>query len=302
MLGQLPERELPQFEATWLAKIREGADDIIFQLLDRYAGKHAFPEVTAIYEQHPGGWACAPQTAMLRYFLRVSPDNGVKALSVAMAQRSTTHCYPTQLGELKDQVRMPKVEHVAIAALDDHETSVARDAATALQHYGSPAAEAPLWTRLERFHQFWKDKLDSLLHPVPNSIVYDNDSGLEQALVQAILQGQSWFADAGAIRRLKDLSSPTMQAELDGALQALGVGEFELDMSWWPEDELRFTLGWYSGTGMARFEEKLSQFPPGSHFRMLTTQAQREAHQAEFAEAEKAASANGQVIEIIAPR
>jgi hypothetical protein len=35
---------------------------------------------------------------------------------------------------------------------------------------------------------------------------------------------------------------------------------------------------------------------------MLTTQAQREAHQAEFAEAEKAASANGQVIEIIAPR
>ena len=60
----------------------------------------------------------------------------------------------------------------------------------------------------------------------------------------------------------------------------------------------RCTLGWYSGTGIPRFEEKLSQFPPGSRFRMITTKAQRAAHEPEFAELEKAVSQNGQVLEL----
>jgi|HubBroStandDraft_5_1064220.scaffolds.fasta_scaffold478090_1 hypothetical protein len=73
-------------------------------------------------------------------------------------------------------------------------------------------------------------------------------------------------------------------------------------MRWWPEDELNYTLGWYSGEGMASFKEKLAQFPPGSHFRMVTTKAVQEAHQVEFAEAKGAASGNGQIIEVLAPR
>ena len=73
-------------------------------------------------------------------------------------------------------------------------------------------------------------------------------------------------------------------------------------MRWWPEDELNYTLGWYSGEGMASFRDKMAQFPPGSHFRMVTTKAVQDAHQVEFAEAERAASASGQTIEVLAPR
>lgn len=303
VLRQLSERELPQFERAWLAKIHQGgAADVVFQLVDRYASARALPEVTSIYESQPGGWACIPQTAMLRYFLRVNTDNGLKQLSAALARRSNTGCYRTQLGELKDYVRTPKLEKLAIAALDDREPAVARDAAVALGKYGSPAAESALWARLEKFHQQWKDKPDSMLHPQPNAIVYADASGLEQALVQAISQAQAWFADGAALRRLKELSTPAMQAELDRALEALEAGEFALDLSWWPEDEPRFTIGWYSGKGMASFEDKLAQFPSGSHFRLITSNAQREAHQAEFAEVEKSASANGQAITILAPR
>jgi hypothetical protein len=53
--------------------------------------------------------------------------------------------------------------------------------------------------------------------------------------------------------------------------------------------------------GMASFKDKLAQFPPGSHFRMSTTKAVQEAHQAEIAEGERAAAASGQTIEILAP-
>ena len=166
----------------------------------------------------------------------------------------------------------------------------------------TPRAKHALWARLEKFHQQWKDKPDKLLHPQPGMIVYDGESGLEQALVQGILLGQSWFADAETIRRLKDLMSPAKQNQLDGTLQMLKGGDFMLNMSWWPEDELDYTLGWYSGKGMASFKEKLAQFPPGSHFRMGTTKAVQEAHQPEFTEAEQTASANGLAIEISAPR
>ena len=84
----------------------------------------------------------------------------------------------------------------------------------------------------------------------------------------------------------------------------MGYARFDgtVDMRWWPKDELNYTLGRYSGEGMANFKGKLAQFPPGSHFRMVTPKAVQEAHQAEFAEGERAAAANGQTIEILAPR
>lgn len=303
VLGQLPEHTLPQFEARWLESIRQGgAPDVVFQLVDRYGSEHTLPTLQSIYEASRGEWACIPQTAMLRYFLRVKPDYGVEELKAALALRKATGCYRTQLSEVREYVRMPQVGKLAIQQLDDPEPSVASDAAQALQHFGSSAAENALWARLEKLHQQWKDKPDELLHPRPNMIVYDRDSGLEQALVQGISLGQAWFADAATIQRLKELSSPTMQNELDGTLQMLRGGEFTLDVRWWPEDKLTYTLGWYSGEGMASFKEKLAQFPPGSHFRMVTTKAVQEAHLAEFAEAEGAASANGQIVEVLAPR
>jgi hypothetical protein len=303
VLGLLPEHSLPQFEAGWLDAIRQGgAADVVFQLIDRYGSENIFPAVQSIYERHGGEWACTPQTAMLRYFLRVKPDYGVKELTAAMASRTTTGCYRMQIGGIGEYVRLPQVEKMVIQLLNDPAPPVASDAARSLQKYGSLETENALWRRLEEFHQQWKDKPDELLHPRPKMIVFDKDSGLEQALVHSILDGQAWFADVATIQRLKELSSPAMHNELDGALQSVGGSEFTMVMGWWPQDELNYTLGWYSGEGMTSFTEKLAQFPAGSRFRMVTTKAEQGAHQTEFAEVERAASANGQTIEVLAPR
>lgn len=303
VLGRLPERTLPQFEAGWLASMRQGgAADAVYQLFDRYGSENSLPAAQSIYEAQRGEWACIPQTAMLRYFLRVKPEYGVKELTAALALRKATGCFRSQLSGLQEYARLPVVEKLVVEELSDAAPSVASDAAQTLEKYGSPAAESALWARLEKFHEEWKDKPEEMQGRRPDMTIFDSESGLEASLAQGILDGQTWFADGGTIRRLRELTSPALQQELDDAQKMLESGDFSLHLSWWPRDELDYTLGWYSGKGMAGFREKLAQFPPGSHFRMVTTKAEREAHAAEFVEAERAASANGQSMEVVTPR
>jgi hypothetical protein len=163
VLGLLPERELPQIEPPLIAKMRAGdATDLDFQLMERYGSVQALPAIRAIYDRHRGEWACIPQTALLRYFLRVDPDYGTSQVQDALGLRRTTGCYKFQLTALDEYVRRPRLEHMAISALHDPSSEVVRDAAQALSRYGSAKAEAPLWTRLQRFHDQWKDRQDEL--------------------------------------------------------------------------------------------------------------------------------------------
>ena len=299
VLGLLPEKNLPQIEAPTLARIRNGSGkDVDYALIDRYATARILPDVKAIYE-HGDRWVCESQSSMLRYFIRVDPDYGAQQVASAAAARSTG-CYQWVFTKLDQWVRVPQVQSVAIASLDDPSARAASDAATALQHYGSPSAEKALWARLEMLHEKYKDHPE-LLHPQPGMIAYDYDSGLEQALVNAILDGQSWFADESTILRLKDLTSSEMQ----NSLNAAGPDpqkQFQLVLRWWPEDDMNFTLGWYDGKGLSALKEKLAQFPAGSHFSMVTTKAEREAYAADFAEVEAAIAANGDTLEIESPR
>lgn len=298
VLGRLPERELPQIEAPTIARIKSGGNNIDFSLIDRYASANALEQMRSVYEARRGAWPCIPQTAMLRYFLRVSPDYGMKEVSVALTERKTTGCFRDQLSGLQEFIRIPQMEQLAINNLNDASPPVARDAARVLQSYGSPKAEAALWTRLERFHRKWKDQPDELLHPNPGTIVYDEDSGLEEALVQGISNGQAWFANRDTINRLKLLSSPAMQSTLNNILDSFDRGEFDGSLNWLPDGELHFALGWYSGTGVAGLKEKLAQFPAGSRFGMSTPKGDQETHRTDLAELADAAAASGLLLSI----
>jgi hypothetical protein len=263
VLGLLPERELPQVEQPLIAKLKIGdADEIDFQL-ERYGSERVLPEIKAIYEAHRGEWACAPHDAMVRYFLRVRPDYGVAQVSDALGQRKITGCYQFQLTALNENLRHPKLEQIAIGALNDPSPEVARNAAEALGKYGSVKAEAALGARLEKFHEHWKDRADELHYRPGAKPEVLAEIGLGQVLVQAISSGQAWFADEDTIAKLKELASPQMQAELDGFLQEIKRNEYGLNLNWWPEGTLDYSIGRYTGKGIAALEEKLAQFPAG---------------------------------------
>jgi hypothetical protein len=293
VLGMLPERELPQIEQPLIAKLQaRSANDVEYQLLERYASARALAEIQSVYEAHRGEWACAPQDAMLRYFLRVNPEYGVDHVRDAMGRRKVTGCYKFQLTGLKEDIRRPELERLAIAALNDPSPEVATDAAEALRQYGSQKAEAALWTRLEKFREQRKDRADD----------EQDEAGLEQSLVRAIQSAQAWFSTEDTIDKLKELASPSLQTELDSMLQEIRRGEYALNLNWWPEGVLQYTLGTYSGNGMAALKEKLAQLPSGTRLNVVTTVAERGRHRVEFAEIEDAAAASGAVLQIQTPR
>jgi len=302
VLGLLPERELPQVEQL-VARVKTGnGNEVDYQLLERYAGERVLPDIKTVFEAHLGKWACAPQNAMLRYFLRVSPEYGVAQVGDALGQRKVTGCYTFQLTGLKEDIRRPMLEQIAIGALGDPSPEVARNAAEALQRYGSRKAEAALWKRLEEFHEKWKGRTDELRYrPGANSDLMA-EIGLEQVLVQAIANGQAWIATEDTIRRLKVLASPQTKSQLDGALQEIQRGEYGFHMGWWPGGTLDYNVGRYSGNGMAALKEKLAQLPSGTHLNMVTTVAERDRHRAEFDQIRDAAAANGLVLQVQTPR
>jgi hypothetical protein len=303
VLGLLPEPELPQIEQPLVAKLKfSNGNDLDLQLLARYASRRSLPEVKSVYEVHRGEWACAPQTALLRYFLRVDPSYGTAQVSDALGQRKATGCYKFQLTELNDEIRNPKIERIAIDALNDLSPDVVRSAAQALGRYGSPKAEGALWTRLDKFHEQWKDRADELHYRLGAKPDVLAEVGLEQVLVQAIANGQAWLATEDNIHNLKGLASPQMQPELDGILQEIGRGEYGLNLNWWPEGKLTYSIGRYTGKGMVALKEKLSQFPVGTHFDLITTVAERNRHESEFAEVENAAVEDGLVLKLQTPR
>ncbi len=302
-LGLLPERELPQIEQSLVARLKShSGSDVEYQLIERYASARVLPDIKAIYDAHRGEWACAPQTAMLRYFLRVSPDYGMEQVSDALTHRKTTGCYTQQLAELHEDLRRPKLEAIAIRALDDSSPEVAANAAAALGKFGSSKTEPALWARLERFHEQWKDKAADLEYRPGITNDLQQQISLEQVLVPAIASGQAWYTNGAGIHRLKDLASPQMQSALDGMLQEIENGEYGLNLNWWPEGVLNYTVGRYNGNTIPALKEKLSQFPAGTHLSMITTVAERERHRAEFAEVESAAAASGLLLDVQTPR
>ena len=304
VLGLLPEHELPQIEPALVAglKDRSGTRDIVYQLVDRYASAGMKASVQQVYEASRGNWACAPQAAMLRYFLRVDPDYGYSQVRDALGLRGQTGCYTMLLSDLGQILRRPRLQKLAVRALDDPSPAVVRNAAETLQKNGSPKAEAALFARLEKFHEQWKDHPDQLRYRPGMQQDELAVIGLEQTLVQSIDSAQEWIATEAIVHKLKDLASPQMQSELDGMLAGVQEPDLSMNLNWWPANSLDFTVGWYSGRGMAALKEKLAQFPARTHLSMVTTGAEHDRHAAEFAEVESAASAAGLTLNIQTPR
>lgn len=305
VLGMLPDKTLPQIEPALTERLKaKRTEREDYALLDRYATGRMLDTVKANYEFEGSRLTCDDKATVIRYFLRVSPEYGVKQMQAAdvAEERNGIGCSRLEMQSLKEYLRVPAVEKIAVARLNGEDNIAAEEAAAALQHYGSAHAEAALWKRLEKLHEKWKDQPEEAMYPQPGAIVMAEDSGLEQALVLAIEGGQGWFADEGTMERLKALTSQAMQSGLDSLLDSVKHGEYTLNLGWWPAGTLKYDLGWYSGSGIEALKQKLAQFPAGSRFALIATQAHREAHAAEYAEIEDAMAASGQRLEIQAPQ
>jgi hypothetical protein len=240
---------------------KSDARELDYHLAELYGDASALVGMKTVFNDHLGQWACDPQTAMLRLFLRLEPEFGAKAVEASLAARKVTGCYHFLLQELGDA--LPKVEPLAISALDDTDLEVANDAALALGHWGTANAEAALWARLKRFQQQWQGREGELRATPPYTDPIARATALESTLVNSIATGTNWICGPEKLAQLNALASPRQQIQVETWSKRWAQGQALILPNWYPEDRLSFGVLQYSNLDKAQFKVKLSQMPRG---------------------------------------
>jgi hypothetical protein len=240
---------------------KSDARELDYHLVELYGDASTLAGMKTVFNNHLGQWACDPQAAMLRYFLRLEPEFGVKAVEASLAARKMTGCYHFLLQELGDA--MPKVEPLAIGALDDTDLEVANDAALALGHWGTTSAKAALWARLKRFHQQWQGREGELRATPPYTDPIARATALESTLVNSIATGTNWICGPENLAQLSALASPRQQIQVATWSKQWAQSQALILPNWYPEDRLSFGVLQYSNLDEQQFMTKLSQMPRG---------------------------------------
>ena len=244
-------------------RIEKGSPRILdFHLVERYGDAFMLAGMETVFNDHVGQWACDPQTAMLRYFLKFDPAFGAKAAEASLASRKSTGCYRFLLQQLGDA--LPRVEPLAIGALHDADLEVENDAALALGRWGTAASEKALWKRLERFHEEWRGREGELRAAPPYIDPISRATALEGTLVISIATGTNWLCGPEKLTQLSALASPRQQTQVESWKKLWKAGDALIAPNWFPEDQLSFGVLQYSNLDEQQFKEKLSQLPRGT--------------------------------------
>jgi len=248
--------------------VNRSARTLDYELIGRYAGESALPALQAAFKE-PGKMGCTPQSAMLRYFLRVAPDYGAEQVAASLNDRKFTGCYKSLLQELGSE--LPKVQQIAIGALDDPDLE--QNAALALGHWGTPDAEKALWRSLQRFHEEWADHSEQLRSTPEYQSPGSRGVSLEQGLVAAIVTGSNWICPPERLARLNYLVwTRNQHDQIAGWIKQWGQGSAQVNPIWYPEDNPTFSVLQYSGLTEDQLRVKLEQFPSGTQLRWLLWQ------------------------------
>jgi hypothetical protein len=241
---------------------KNDARELDYHLLELYGDQSMLGEVERVFTDHLGQWACDPQGAMLRYFLRVDSEFGTKMVQASLAERKATGCYRMLLQDLGKS--LSKVERVATSALDDDDLEVANDAALALGRWGTAKSEPALWARLHRFHDQWKGREGELRVTPDYKSPIARATALESTLVNSIATGTNWICGPEKLERLHALASLRQQMQVSEWSEQWGRDEALILPNWYPEDQLSFGALQYSNLDEEQFHAKLSQMPKGT--------------------------------------
>jgi hypothetical protein len=288
------------------------ARSLDFSLVEMFGDESSLGALKANFkvrdDRFPKGTCDAYLTQMLRYFLRVDPPFGAKEVQAALDTRKATGCYPSLLEDLGSS--LPKVEQLAIAALDDPDPELSTSAARALGRWGTVKAEPALWARLKRFHAEWHDREGELRTT--------SDSGpkdpivlatlLERELLAAIVSGTNWICGPEKFNQLRAITSRQYWSEL-----SIHTDQWESGRPWaltpyyWnpkQENGLSFSVLQYSDLDEEQIRVKLSQLPRGSrlYFQISTAEQMsnpisREKQQAVLQELRTYAAKFGVIVE-----
>jgi hypothetical protein len=266
-LTLLPDETLPEVDA--LVEERAGADnfdpEVLLQLAERYASSAVAAKLKSSYDKKVGRFACAPQEALLSYFLRVDPDTGLDLVERALASRKATGCYETLLGSLARKQMSPELEKIAISSLDDVDPQMVRSAAEMLGGYGSKDSRDALLHRFEQWHELW-DGREKELTEQQRTDPSNAQMRLEETLFRALANSPAWLADEEMITKLRQLCvSRNCTSEADSTLNQFGPNItvfFDMRTS----KVAHTSIGQYNVLSLDQLKTKVTQYPKGTAF------------------------------------
>ena len=266
-LTLLPDETLPEVDA--LVEERAGTDnfdpEILLQLAERYASSAVAAKLKSSYEKKVGRFACAPQEALLSYFLRVDRDTGLDLVERALASRKATGCYQTLLGSIARKQMSPELEKTAISSLDDPDPEMVRSAAEMLGGYGSKDARDALLHRFEQWHELWEGR-EKELNEQRRTDPSNTQGRLEETLFRALANSPAWLADKEMITKLRQLCvSRNCRSEADSTLEQFGSNItvfFDMRTS----KVAHTSIGQYNVLSLDQLKTKVTQYPKGTTF------------------------------------
>lgn len=263
VVGLLPRADVMANLPAAVQRISHGnARELDFELLDHYGDESTLKDIQQLFEAKVGEWACAPQTSMLRYFLRVVPEYGAREVAASLEARKYTGCFHYQFQDLRDA--LPLAQKSAIAALDDPDTDVVQDAVIALTHWGTAEAEPALWKRMERFHADWAGKEDELRMTPDYRSAGARGAALEQGLVTAIAQGAGWICPPEKLNQLGKLALTKQQRmQIENWAKLWGQKTALITPTYFPENAPTFSVLQYNQLSKSQMKEKIGQLPRG---------------------------------------
>jgi hypothetical protein len=264
----LPDKEIPDLDETLAANLEasNGEEMTIVELIGRYATTAIFPRVLAMEEDRVGKMPCEAQAGFVAYALKADTRTGAQLLEKALAARDETHCYTLVLGWVARRRFSPEVEQSAITHLDDPDLEVAANAAGTLGAYGSPAAEEPLWERLQKWHQAWAGRAAELPNGVGSVFTNGLQTELEMALVNALATAKSWFAGPEMVQRIKALCvSQFARGQVDNTLNTLSSTPL-IGVNTFGDGSFAGNVYQHQADSVKALEEKLAQLPSGTMF------------------------------------
>ncbi len=274
-LTDLPDRTLPALDDMLAAHLAQSAHlwdedaiDIQSQLIARYAAAAILSRVKTFYRAKGGyaEWWTPTQPALLAYFLRVDPAYGTKMLQQGIwAKRPPQQVSFDLMQQVSQFYYCPALEKVAVQSLDDPGDMVVCDAATVLGAHGSPAAEAPLWTRLRRWNRQWRGRTGELAAWQKGRSIQKRP---DVVLAQALALSPAWLVEGQGLAEIKRLClSPDTftQAQIETVdsrrkffLYADTISDDGQDDQW--------RVGQYTLSSMSALRRKLAQYPRGTVF------------------------------------
>jgi hypothetical protein len=209
---------------------------------------------------------CQAQAAILAYALRVNPVLARPRIGNALAIRDVTGCYGELLISIADIYYDPILEDLACRSLDDPAPRVRTTSIRLLGRFGSPAMEAVLFERYSKWlENRWGRELEVTPAFADNGAQRDaiNESA---NLLDALTTATSWVTGQDKLLKLLSMTQvPRLRQDLEFKMNAWR--ELTITFNTVPgSTRINGHVAQYEFQSMQAFEDKLTQFPPGTKF------------------------------------